>query len=302
MSTLAVDPLAAAPQALPAEPTIQPPAAPQAPQTNWFDDPSLSDGPQAELQQPQSQFFVEAPEGDVRYKTSADVIQASREASRVIWEQRQQLAQAQALLAAQGIRVGPQAPARPDLLYALRDAVSRGDITFDQAIKEAVRQQVVESSRQQYDAVMAPLLPLVEHANESWGLQEAARQFDPNIPAFVKSPAFAKVMSQLPTLAGGIQAARRDPQMRAALPEMYLIAYRFAEATMRAPASSSPQQRTAPASTVPPLTLTFPLQTALTTQPIPNLYGGNTDPFQTALDAIPNNIVDLMTQEGGRSF
>jgi len=277
---------------VPTVPTNAPaPAAPQEPQTDWWNQPDPTAGeepqtpdPAAPQATPQNQWFLRSEDGKIVYRTAEDAVRGLSEKDRTIAERTARLEQAERLLAAQGVQLGnqnAQQPQKPQtLVAALESAVQRGDMSFDEAITALVRQQT--------EGQMQHLMPLVEHASMSRAVEEAGQRFDPNIPAFVRSQTYQKTLERHPALKTSIQSALRYPTYQTEtgqtfgelLPELLYEVMLVAKAT--APAAA-PVQRTTPPSSTPPQ-LVRP-GTPQGTAPMP-LPGGIRDPFQEAWNQI----------------
>lgn len=264
-------PQGAAPTPAPQEPhwweitdsePVAPPAAPQAPQA--------------------PAYFLRADTGTV-YKTPEEAARGVAEKDRVIAQQKADLQRYQQMLAASGVQVGASSapPTAPPLVAALRTAVEKGDMTFDQAMAAMIEQQT--------QSQLQPLLPLVEHVTMSRAVEQAGMTYDPNIPAFFRSPAYNKALESRPALKTAIQNAAAYPYHQTPdgrtfadlLPELLSTVYLVAKAT--APAATT--QRPAPTTTTPPqMTRTGAPQAPGTT----GLPGALRDPFAEAWSEVPD--------------
>jgi hypothetical protein len=234
-------------------------------------------------------FFLQAETGTV-YKTAEEAAKGVAEKDRLIVAQRQQLDQAQRLLQAQGIQVGgaPSAPQTAPFYKALETSVQRGDMSFDEALNQAMDKMWQEKSQQYFQ----PLQPLMEYASLERAALQASAQYDPNIAPFMRSKAYQQELEARPVLRDLIQQASLTPQYQKFLPEMLNYAYEFAKT--RATAAPAAQQRTAPASSTPPQMIMSSQRTA---PQAPTAFQ-NGDPFTQAWSQVDQAAVDRFFNPG----
>lgn len=285
----------------PAQPAFAAPAPPPAvtPQADeqWWNNPDPtpdSQGlPAAPQAPPADQWFLRSPDGKIAYRTADAALQGAFEKDRYIEQQKAEIAQLRAIAAqAGGPGVVPQAPTAAasqnaqyqGLVAALASAVERKDGSFDQAMAQYIQQQNQNA--------LQPMQPLLEYAAMNRAMDEAAHRYDPNIPAFVRSPAYAKTLDKWHGLKTVINVAASAPHMQTAdgrtygelLPEFLAQVYLVAKAA--APAAQ-PVQRPAPQSATPPQVIRpgAPQGYPAPVQPMP---GGFRNPFDEAWAQVPD--------------
>lgn len=222
------------------------PTAPAQPVTQndpntWWEEPPANE-PQPAATPTPPEFFLKAETGTV-YKTAEEAAKGVAEKDRMIAEQRAQLERAQRILEAAGV-LNPEAQPqhqRSQLLGGLEAAIQNGDMSFDEAMTAFTQAQL-----QQY---LAPMAPLISHANKQRAIDVAGQMYDPNIPSFVRSDSFHKTLESEPELKEAIEVAESDPTFAQKLPGLYRLAYRLAQ--MAQPASAP--ARPAPSGTNPPI-------------------------------------------------
>lgn len=277
------------PVALP-DANLAPAPAPQ-PQADaaWWDtpDPAEPQAPAAPQAQPADQWFLRSTDGKIVYRTADEAIRGMSEKDRVIEQYKAELAAARAGQSPAASRA-PQNPAAAQdpqhqgLVAALAAAVERKDMTFDQAMTAFVQQQS--------QAALQPMQPLLEYAAMNRAMDEAAHRYDPNIPAFVRSPAYAKTLDKWQGLKTVINAISVAPHLRTEdgrtygelLPEFLAQVYTIAKAS--APAAQS-VQRPAPQSATPPQVVRPGAPQALPQTPAPGAYS---NPFDAAWANVPD--------------
>lgn len=260
--------MATTPTAVPTDPQIDPSQPVYDPNDPWGSSLSGATPPAqpAPLEQPPApQTPAAAPGTDqwylevspqTRYRTAEEAVRGFAEKDRVIAERTAELERYRQFIAG-----GTPAPAPQDdpFVTALEQAVSGGD---KQAFQRTLANYVAEQVKQQTMAALQPLQPVVGHATFQRAVEIAASMpnGDPNIPNFVRSPQFAEVARQWPTLGNAIEQARYDPAfMNEQLPEMLALAYRVAQAQQGAPSGRPvPQRQTTPTSTAPLSNVTPP--------------------------------------------
>ena len=270
---------------LPLDPNVpEPQETTPAPQGNeWWNEPEPTPAPQAPPP-PTPEYFLRAETGTV-YKTAEDAARGVAEKDRVIAQQKVDLERAQQILAAQGVHLGTQTPSpqaqQHGLVQKLETAVKQGDMSFDEAM--------AAFTKQQFQNEFQSFQPLVEYATMNRAVEQAATQYDPNIPAFVRSPAYAKTLDKWPALKTAIQTATSQPHQRTGdgrsfadlVPELLASVFQIAKAA--APAAA-PSQRTPQQSSTPPI-YTGP---DASQAPAPSQYGFTRmrNPEQEAWDSI----------------
>lgn len=270
------------------------PAEPQ-PVQEWWNAPA-SEEPQAPepapAPQPAQSWFLRSEDGSIVYKTPEDTLKGIAEKNRVIAERTAQLERAQQLLAAQGVHLGqqPTAPQPQTLIQKMEHALStKNDALFDSVMEEFVSQRT--------QSQLQPLMPMVERAAMQQAVEEAGAQFDPNIPAFVRSPMYKQTLDKWSSLKTAIQLATRHPYAKndegvtfgELLPQLLAQAFNLARPA-GAPVAGT-VQRTAPTSTTPPQVTVPGAPQRPVAGPLP---GGIRDPFQEAW----NTISDLPLPSG----
>lgn len=286
-------PTAIDPNVQPAEPVAAAPA-PGPQDAAWWDtpDPAPADSqgsapaPQA---QPPDQWYLRSSDGKIVYRTAEEAVRGLGEKDRVIEQQKAELAQFRAMQSqvpstAQAANAPAAAAKQQGLVAALAAAVENKDMTFDQAMTAFVQQQS--------QAALEPMQPLLQYAAMNRALDEAAHNYDPNIPAFVRSPAYARTLNKWQGLKTVIDVASSAPHLRTAdgrtygdlLPEFLAQVYMVAKAA--APAAQ-PVQRPAPQSATPPQVVrpNSPQGYAATPQPALGQYS---DPFTAAWANVPD--------------
>lgn len=300
------------------DPNAQPAADPQGQEWWNLPDPNeppapapAAEPPQAPAAAPQPQYFLQAETGTV-YKTAEDAARGIAEKDRMIAQQKTDLERAQQLLAAQGIHLGQQPPqqqndpAIAEIYNALEQditAVQQGQPNPNRFF--ALLNQIADRKAQERAQEMfQPFMPFVEHAATTKAVETAGARFDPNIPAFVRSPAYTKTLEKWPALKTAIRTASMNPQYQTEdgrsfgdmLPEFIAQAFYMAKAA--APAAQ-PIQRPAPQSTTPPQTVQVGVpQGQPLTQPLG--WGQFRDPFADAFANVPD--IPLTKETSGSSF
>ena len=244
MSTLPVTPVEPTNAPAPQEP---PAAAPQA-QDDWW---NLE--PEPAPAQPEPKMFPLRAETGTVYNTAEDYARGIAEKDRMIAQQRADLEQARQILAAQGVHFGGQPQAAPEdpLLTALESAIKPIPGQSRAAFTESVRRMIGEEAQRIAQQNMQPIMPVIEQFSLQQAARTAAAQYDPNILAFVSSPAFSRTLEQWNAsgLKGAIQNAARFSEYNYMLPGLLAQTYVLAKAA--APAAP-PLQRPVPSSSMPP--------------------------------------------------
>ena len=197
-------------------------------------------------------------EEDLRYRDKSDVVAGLREKNRYIEQLRSELATRTAAPAAPAA-----APAPSTRFYkALENMVqAKADEPLTAVLDDYIGQMVQARLSESLSAVT----PLLSHAGLEYAAQVAATapNGDPNIPAFVKSPAFQKALTDFPVLKQGVEAFQTDgASAREQLPQLLAIAYRmYGQPPAAAPAAPAPSARTVPTVTAPAPTV--PTQTTV---------------------------------------
>jgi len=228
------------------------------------------------VQNPQTgEWFLEAPTG-TRYRTAEDAVAGVAEKDRTITR-----LQAEKDAIARMVGGQPAQPAQPSIYDIMDQDLKNGT----NRLQDTINQQVDRLVQERLDSRFGALQPMIQDA----GLSQAARMAaagprgDPNIPAFVRSPAFRELTKTWPTLGNAIQAGSADPRFAVEqLPEILQLAYVIAKAQTAAPAAA-PTQRSTPQTTTPPQIPVAPQEPQLR-------FDGadikSRDPFERAMAAL----------------
>ena len=133
----------------------------------------------------------------------------------------------------------------PALTTSVRDAKSPA---FQNALQKMIRKEAQGIVQQSLKA----LAPTLGHSNFNRAVEIASNspKGDPNIANFVKSPAFAEMAKNNPTLGNGIAEARfNGGYVEKELPEMLILAYHESVYLSEHPKAGAPpaENKTAPA-------------------------------------------------------
>ena len=186
--------------------------------------------------------------GTTRYRDVQDAVAGIAEKDRYIEQLRNELATRSA-------QPQPVAPAPPpsNKFYKAMEAMvqAQSDAPLASVLDEYVNKLVSDRLSESLGAVT----PLLSHAGLEYAAQVAASsQFgDPNIPAFIKSPAFQKALTEFPVLKQGVEAFQTNgAAARDQLPQLLTMAYRmYGQPSAAAPAAPAPPARTVPSVTAP---------------------------------------------------
>jgi len=201
------------------------------------------------VQDPETgEWFLEAPSG-TRYRTADDAIAGITEKDRTIARLQAERSTFQQLLTGQSQQQAPAEPSWYELMEADLAATQGGKPnpnSFQKAVQASIRSEAQKLAQD----MLGQLSPLVQYAglNRAVEIASSEPKGDPNLPAFVKSPAFREVMKEWPTLGRAIQEGQRNPvYAEQQLPEILRIAYMLARAKAGAPAvAPAPAPRPAP--------------------------------------------------------